>query len=156
MCSNLALVRADVSRLPFSSGSVDAVHAGAALHCWPSPSNAVGLVSPWIPLIFICNFPFRFAKLIVVGNWWPSIWSTFSLTYLFMHYFSCLVMLWPENWVWEDLHPEYVSHFDDHYSQNVISMKYDVNSWSYSSSLGCMTYWSSWLDIVYSRTYGLL
>ncbi|XP_043702497.1 uncharacterized methyltransferase At2g41040, chloroplastic [Telopea speciosissima] len=41
LTSNLALVRADVSRLPFSSGSVDAVHAGAALHCWPSPSNAV-------------------------------------------------------------------------------------------------------------------
>ncbi|CAH9136102.1 unnamed protein product [Cuscuta epithymum] len=41
LSSNLALVRADVSRLPFSSGSVDAVHAGAALHCWPSPSNAV-------------------------------------------------------------------------------------------------------------------
>ncbi|RVW43835.1 putative methyltransferase, chloroplastic [Vitis vinifera] len=41
--TNLALVRADVSRLPFSTGSVDAVHAGAALHCWPSPSNAVSL-----------------------------------------------------------------------------------------------------------------
>ncbi|KAK6151671.1 hypothetical protein DH2020_014306 [Rehmannia glutinosa] len=40
LSSNLALVRADVSRLPFSSGSIDAVHAGAALHCWPSPSNA--------------------------------------------------------------------------------------------------------------------
>ncbi|PHU11263.1 hypothetical protein BC332_18193 [Capsicum chinense] len=40
LSSNLALVRADVSRLPFFSGSVDAVHAGAALHCWPSPSNA--------------------------------------------------------------------------------------------------------------------
>ncbi|KAF3666857.1 hypothetical protein FXO37_10333 [Capsicum annuum] len=40
--SNLALVRADVSRLPFFSGSIDAVHAGAALHCWPSPSNALG------------------------------------------------------------------------------------------------------------------
>ncbi|KAL4180084.1 hypothetical protein AMTRI_Chr13g123450 [Amborella trichopoda] len=39
--ANLALVRADVSRLPFPSCSVDAVHAGAALHCWPSPSNAV-------------------------------------------------------------------------------------------------------------------
>lgn len=45
VCSNIALVRADVSRLPFSSGSVDAVHAGAALHCWPSPSNAVSAVS---------------------------------------------------------------------------------------------------------------
>jgi len=45
VCSNIALVRADVSRLPFASGSVDAVHAGAALHCWPSPSNAVSAVS---------------------------------------------------------------------------------------------------------------
>ncbi|KAK1287628.1 putative methyltransferase [Acorus calamus] len=43
--ANLALVRADVSRLPFQSGSVDAVHAGAALHCWPSPSNAVAEIS---------------------------------------------------------------------------------------------------------------
>nr|AAD12007.1 hypothetical protein [Arabidopsis thaliana] len=39
--TNIAVVRADVSRLPFPSGSVDAVHAGAALHCWPSPTNAV-------------------------------------------------------------------------------------------------------------------
>ncbi|CAI9100932.1 OLC1v1038123C1 [Oldenlandia corymbosa var. corymbosa] len=43
--SNLALVRADVSRLPFSSGSIDCVHAGAALHCWPSPSNAVAEIN---------------------------------------------------------------------------------------------------------------
>ncbi|DAD49780.1 TPA_asm: hypothetical protein HUJ06_032021 [Nelumbo nucifera] len=43
--SNIALVRADVSRLPFSSGTVDAVHAGAALHCWPSPSNAVAEIT---------------------------------------------------------------------------------------------------------------
>lgn len=43
--ANLALVRADISRLPFSSASVDAVHAGAALHCWPSPSNAVAEIS---------------------------------------------------------------------------------------------------------------
>lgn len=43
--TNVALVRADVSRLPFSSGSVDAVHAGAALHCWPSPSNAVAEIT---------------------------------------------------------------------------------------------------------------
>ncbi|XP_014617018.1 uncharacterized methyltransferase At2g41040, chloroplastic-like isoform X3 [Glycine soja] len=43
--NNIALVRADVSRLPFSSGSVDAVHAGAALHCWPSPSNAVAEIT---------------------------------------------------------------------------------------------------------------
>ncbi|CAO2834378.1 unnamed protein product [Amaranthus hypochondriacus] len=41
----LILVRADISRLPFVSGSIDAVHAGAALHCWPSPSNAVAEIS---------------------------------------------------------------------------------------------------------------
>ncbi|KAL1563457.1 hypothetical protein AAHA92_05920 [Salvia divinorum] len=45
LSSDIALVRADVSRLPFSSGSVDAVHAGAALHCWPSPSNAVAEIN---------------------------------------------------------------------------------------------------------------
>ncbi|KAG4189679.1 hypothetical protein ERO13_A08G237700v2 [Gossypium hirsutum] len=45
LASNIALVRADVSRLPFSSGSIDAVHAGAALHCWPSPLNAVAEIS---------------------------------------------------------------------------------------------------------------
>ncbi|XP_040997576.1 uncharacterized methyltransferase At2g41040, chloroplastic isoform X1 [Juglans microcarpa x Juglans regia] len=45
LTTNLALVRADVSRLPFSTGSVDAVHAGAALHCWPSPSNAVAEIT---------------------------------------------------------------------------------------------------------------
>ncbi|XP_010687777.2 uncharacterized methyltransferase At2g41040, chloroplastic [Beta vulgaris subsp. vulgaris] len=41
LSNNLALVRADVARLPFPSASIDAVHAGAALHCWPSPSNAI-------------------------------------------------------------------------------------------------------------------
>ncbi|PKI56383.1 hypothetical protein CRG98_023225 [Punica granatum] len=45
MDTNLALVRADVARLPFASGSVDAVHAGAALHCWPSPSNAIAEIT---------------------------------------------------------------------------------------------------------------
>lgn len=29
------LVRADASRLPFQWDSVDGIHAGAALHCWP-------------------------------------------------------------------------------------------------------------------------
>ncbi|XP_078162772.1 putative methyltransferase At1g78140, chloroplastic isoform X1 [Carex rostrata] len=42
---NLVLVRADISRLPFPSGSIDAVHAGAALHCWPSPASAVAEIS---------------------------------------------------------------------------------------------------------------
>uniref|UniRef100_A0A0E0E4C4 Methyltransferase type 11 domain-containing protein n=1 Tax=Oryza meridionalis TaxID=40149 RepID=A0A0E0E4C4_9ORYZ len=43
--TNLALVRADISRLPFASSSIDAIHAGAAIHCWPSPSNAVAEIS---------------------------------------------------------------------------------------------------------------
>ncbi|XP_073225435.1 uncharacterized methyltransferase At1g78140, chloroplastic [Cicer arietinum] len=42
---NFNLVRADIARLPFVSSSVDAVHAGAALHCWPSPSAAVAEIS---------------------------------------------------------------------------------------------------------------
>lgn len=42
---NFILVRADISRLPFPSRSVDAVHAGAAIHCWPSPSTAVAEIS---------------------------------------------------------------------------------------------------------------
>ncbi|PQM41429.1 putative methyltransferase [Prunus yedoensis var. nudiflora] len=42
---NIILVRADISRLPFATSSVDAVHAGAALHCWPSPSTAVAEIS---------------------------------------------------------------------------------------------------------------
>ncbi|VFQ86731.1 unnamed protein product [Cuscuta campestris] len=42
---NIVLVRADISRLPFASSTVDAVHAGAALHCWPSPSSAVAEIS---------------------------------------------------------------------------------------------------------------
>ncbi|KAL0368821.1 UNVERIFIED_CONTAM: putative methyltransferase, chloroplastic [Sesamum calycinum] len=42
---NLILVRADISRLPFASSTVDAVHAGAALHCWPSPSAGVAEIS---------------------------------------------------------------------------------------------------------------
>uniref|UniRef100_A0ACD5YGL3 Uncharacterized protein n=1 Tax=Avena sativa TaxID=4498 RepID=A0ACD5YGL3_AVESA len=41
----LALVRADISRLPLLSGSIDAVHAGAAIHCWPSPACAVAEIS---------------------------------------------------------------------------------------------------------------
>lgn len=42
---NPMLVRADVGRLPFATGTIDAVHAGAALHCWPSPSNGVAEIS---------------------------------------------------------------------------------------------------------------
>jgi len=34
---SLELVRADVARLPFATGSLDGIHAGAAIHCWPAP-----------------------------------------------------------------------------------------------------------------------
>ena len=37
-------MRADISRLPFVSGSIDAVHAGAAILCWPSPACAVSFL----------------------------------------------------------------------------------------------------------------
>ena len=43
--SQVTLVRADVARLPFATASIDAVHAGAALHCWPSPSAALAEIS---------------------------------------------------------------------------------------------------------------
>ncbi|ESR47244.1 hypothetical protein CICLE_v10001682mg [Citrus x clementina] len=42
---NFLLVRADISRLPFASSSIDAVHAGAAIHCWSSPSTGVAEIS---------------------------------------------------------------------------------------------------------------
>ncbi len=29
-----ALIRCDSARLPFKSDSLDAIHAGAAMHCW--------------------------------------------------------------------------------------------------------------------------
>jgi len=31
----LTLVRADAAELPLRTGSIDAIHAGAAMHCWP-------------------------------------------------------------------------------------------------------------------------
>ena len=33
--TKLDLVRCDVAKIPFKSDSVDAFHAGAAMHCWP-------------------------------------------------------------------------------------------------------------------------
>ena len=39
------LLRADVGRLPFASESLGAIHAGAALHCWPNPSQAMAEIS---------------------------------------------------------------------------------------------------------------
>lgn len=39
------LLRADVGRLPFPTGSVAAIHAGAAIHCWPNPTAAAAEIS---------------------------------------------------------------------------------------------------------------
>eukprot|EP00803_Ostreobium_quekettii_P001497 evm.model.scf_2832.1 EVM.evm.TU.scf_2832.1 scf_2832:304-2977(-) len=39
------LVRADVGRLPVATGSLDAIHAAAAIHCWPDPPNAFAEIS---------------------------------------------------------------------------------------------------------------
>ncbi|KAK2984654.1 hypothetical protein RJ640_006637 [Escallonia rubra] len=68
---NISLVRADISRLPFASGSVDAVHAGAALHCWPSPSAAVAEISRvlrpggvFVATTYILDGPFSFFPLL--------------------------------------------------------------------------------------------
>ncbi|KAM6561299.1 hypothetical protein CsatA_030538 [Cannabis sativa] len=64
---NIVLVRADISRLPFASSSIDAVHAGAALHCWPSPLSAVAEISRvlrpggvFVASTYILDGPFSF------------------------------------------------------------------------------------------------
>ncbi|XP_054792288.1 uncharacterized methyltransferase At1g78140, chloroplastic-like isoform X2 [Prosopis cineraria] len=64
---NFILMRADISRLPFVSSSVDAVHAGAAIHCWPSPSAAVAEISRvlrpggvFVATTYILDGPFSF------------------------------------------------------------------------------------------------
>eukprot|EP00166_Cyanidium_caldarium_P000765 ctg_1300.g355 len=39
-----AVVRADVAHLPFATESLDGVHAGAALHCWPCVQDGLAEV----------------------------------------------------------------------------------------------------------------
>jgi len=38
------MVRADVARLPFATNSIDFVHAGAAMHCWPRLTDSLSEV----------------------------------------------------------------------------------------------------------------
>ena len=38
-------LRLDAARLPFANASLPAVHAGAAIHCWPAPAVAVAEVA---------------------------------------------------------------------------------------------------------------
>ncbi|CAG9466948.1 unnamed protein product [Pedinophyceae sp. YPF-701] len=45
VAKNVRLIRADVARLPFATGSLDGVHAGAAIHCWPEPVSAAAEIS---------------------------------------------------------------------------------------------------------------
>lgn len=40
-----SLVQADVARLPFRTGSIPGIHAGAAIHCWPDPLLAMAEMS---------------------------------------------------------------------------------------------------------------
>lgn len=42
---NLTFVRADIARLPFPDDSVDGIHAGAAIHCWPNPKAAMAEIA---------------------------------------------------------------------------------------------------------------
>ncbi|KAI4339740.1 hypothetical protein MLD38_024649 [Melastoma candidum] len=66
------LVRVDISRLPFATGSIDAVHAGAVIHCWPSPSSGVAenMYQIWGSQIFVpegeLEDPWRLCGLTVV------------------------------------------------------------------------------------------
>eukprot|EP00210_Caulerpa_lentillifera_P006553 g6258.t1 len=43
--AELLTVRADVGRLPFTSGAFKAIFAGAAIHCWPNPALALAEIS---------------------------------------------------------------------------------------------------------------
>mmetsp|Transcript_23690 Transcript_23690/g.51728 ORF Transcript_23690/g.51728 Transcript_23690/m.51728 type:complete len:381 (-) Transcript_23690:124-1266(-) len=42
---DLTFVRADIGRIPFPTGSIDGVHAGAAIHCWPNPEAAIAEIA---------------------------------------------------------------------------------------------------------------
>ena len=42
---DLVFVRADIARIPMTSDSVGAVHAGAVIHCWPKPREAVAEIA---------------------------------------------------------------------------------------------------------------
>ena len=43
--ASLLMVRGDVGRLPFPTGSFKAIFAGAAIHCWPNPAIALTEIS---------------------------------------------------------------------------------------------------------------
>ena len=43
--ADVCFVRADIARLPFPESSLDGVHAGAAIHCWPDAKTAMAEIS---------------------------------------------------------------------------------------------------------------
>jgi ubiquinone/menaquinone biosynthesis C-methylase UbiE len=43
--ADVCFVRADIARLPFPEGSLDGVHAGAAIHCWPDAKTGVAEIA---------------------------------------------------------------------------------------------------------------
>jgi len=43
-CPSFDVVRADVAKMPFADNAVDAIHSGAALHCWPSVQDGLSEV----------------------------------------------------------------------------------------------------------------
>lgn len=43
--TKLDLVRCDVGEIPMKTGSVDALHAGAAMHCWPDLDSAMSEIN---------------------------------------------------------------------------------------------------------------
>lgn len=45
IADRILLVRADVAQLPIETSSVDCVHAGAAIHCWPNAEIAVAEIA---------------------------------------------------------------------------------------------------------------
>ena len=111
---NLTLVRADISRLPFVSSSVDAVHAGAALHCWPSPSTAVSISSIHgfeVNFSYCRGFPQIFFHLLILHTalYWKTIpldqmdpscpkgrfiYMLFSFVWNFFNFMFISIFLW--------------------------------------------------------------
>lgn len=43
--NSILRIRADIGRLPFATASLPAVHAAAAIHCWPNPLGAMAEIS---------------------------------------------------------------------------------------------------------------
>jgi uncharacterized surface protein with fasciclin (FAS1) repeats len=76
------LVRCDSSRLPFATGSLDAVHAGAAMHCWPRLSEALAEIYRVLKpggLYFASTFFIGDLKKIPTGNQFSTFASTEEL-----------------------------------------------------------------------------